>query len=106
MKISEPEQSKLAASISMAKLPASSTTGDASGYGQSADWLRVGAWSFPKDRIAIIGEYLGDIKIWLDTGLTLEMSLRENVDIRTAQRAILNEPDATKFIRTVVVGRS
>ena len=66
----------------------------------------MGAWSFPKDRIAIIGESCGDIKIWLDTGLTLEMSLRDNVDLRTAQRAILTESDATKFIRTVVVGRS
>lgn len=36
----------------------------------------------------------------------MQMTLRDNVDIRTAQRAILNEPDATKFIRTVVVGRS
>lgn len=106
MKISEPEQSKLAASINAVKLPVSSSTGGASGYGQSADWLRVGAWCFPKDRIAIIGEYLGDIKLWLDAGLTMQMTLRDNVDLRTAQRAILTEADATKYFHSVSVGRS
>ena len=36
----------------------------------------------------------------------MQMTLRDNVDLRTAQRAILTEADATKYFHSVSVGRS
>jgi len=36
----------------------------------------------------------------------MQMTLRDNVDLRAAQRAILTEADATKFIQSVSVSRS
>ena len=106
MRLSEPEQSKLAESIRLGRSPASSSTGGVSGYEQFGGWLQVGTWCIPKERMTLIGTFDGDIKIWMDCGLTLSLTLRSNVDFYLAQRAILSEQDITKLVQTVSVGRA
>jgi len=106
MRISEPEQSKLAESIKMDRLPALSSTGVVSGYEQFGGWLNVGGWFIPKERMTLLGSSSGDIKIWLDCGLTLSLTLRSNVDFREAQRSILSEQDISKLVQSISVGRA
>jgi len=103
MNLSQWDKSKLAASIGAAKSPASSTTVGVSGSEQFGDWLKAGTWRFPVDRIAVMGQQISTFNVWLDAGLVVELTLRDDVEPERAIQAILNKKDLTPLVTFVNV---
>jgi hypothetical protein len=106
MKISEPEKFKLAASIGAVKSPVSSTTVGASACEQSEDWIKAGTWRFPVERIAVMGQKISTFDVWLDAGLTVELTLRDDVSPDRVIQAIVKKQDLTPLVTYVNVCRS
>jgi hypothetical protein len=75
----------------------------ASGSAQSEGWVRAGTWLFPRERIAVMGHELGAIRIWLDAGLVVELTLRDGVDPIKAEVSTLSQADVTALVEEVNV---
>lgn len=78
----------------------------ASGSGPFGDWLKAGTWRFPVERIAVMGQQISTFNVWLDAGLVVELTLRDDVEPDRAIQAILNKKDLTPLVTFVNVRQS